>query len=185
MHVRLGRIRHLVVDDVRDAVDVEAARGDVGGDQHAVACRSGTLRRPPCAAAACDRRAAPPRGCPSPLSRCASRSAPIFVRQKTSTGPSRRRAASCASHCVFSRAATVCTACEIVCAGPPRRPTWTYFGSRRISRVSFSTSSGIVAENSSVWRVGRQRREDALHVGPEAHVQHAVGFVEHQHLERR
>ena len=34
---RLGRIGHLVVDDGVDAVDVEAARGDVGGDEHVVA----------------------------------------------------------------------------------------------------------------------------------------------------
>jgi hypothetical protein len=29
----------------------------------------------------------------------------------------------------------------------------------------------------------RQRREDALHVGPEAHVEHPIGLVEHEHLE--
>ena len=46
-----------------------------------------------------------------------------------------------------------------------------------------TTSSGIVAEKSSVWRVGGQRRDDAPHVGPEAHVHHAVGFVEHEQLD--
>ena len=30
--------------------------------------------------------------------------------------------------------------------------------------------------------IGWQRRQDALHVGPEAHVHHAVGLVEHEHL---
>jgi hypothetical protein len=29
----------------------------------------------------------------------------------------------------------------------------------------------------------RQHGEDALDVGDEAHVEHAVGFVEHQHLD--
>ena len=33
MDVGLGVVRNVVVDDVRDALDVEAARGDVGRDQ--------------------------------------------------------------------------------------------------------------------------------------------------------
>ena len=33
MDVRLGRGRHVVVDDVRQLRDVEAARGDVGRDE--------------------------------------------------------------------------------------------------------------------------------------------------------
>ncbi len=32
MNVRIRRVGHVVVDDVRDAVDVESARGNVGGD---------------------------------------------------------------------------------------------------------------------------------------------------------
>ena len=34
VHVGLGRRGHVVVDDVREVLDVEAAGGDVGGDQH-------------------------------------------------------------------------------------------------------------------------------------------------------
>ena len=33
VQVHLRRRRHVVVDDVREVLDVEAARGDVGGDQ--------------------------------------------------------------------------------------------------------------------------------------------------------
>ena len=33
VHVGVGRGRHVVVDDVRQPLDVEAARGDVGGDE--------------------------------------------------------------------------------------------------------------------------------------------------------
>ena len=33
VQVGLGRVRHVVVDDVRQVLDVEAARGDVGGDE--------------------------------------------------------------------------------------------------------------------------------------------------------
>ena len=34
MNVGLGNLRQIVVDHVRDAVDVDAARGDVGRDEH-------------------------------------------------------------------------------------------------------------------------------------------------------
>ena len=64
-----------------------------------------------------------------------------------------------------------------------RWPTCTYFGSRTISSANRTTSSGIVAEKSSVWRTRGQRRDDAPDVGPEAHVHHAVGFVEHEQLD--
>ena len=39
--------------------------------------------------------------------------------------------------------------------------------------------AGIVAENSATWRVGRRLLEDPLDVVDEAHLQHLVGFVEH------
>src|SRR5579871_1011639 len=35
MHVRLRYVRHVEIDDMADAVDVDAARGDVGRDQRA------------------------------------------------------------------------------------------------------------------------------------------------------
>ena len=34
MDISLGRLRQLVVDDMRHAVDIDAARGNVGGDQN-------------------------------------------------------------------------------------------------------------------------------------------------------
>ena len=39
VHVVLRHVRQLVVDDVRQLLDVEAARGDVGGDQRDDAVR--------------------------------------------------------------------------------------------------------------------------------------------------
>ena len=33
MHVALGNVRQFEIDDMGDVVDVEAARGNVGGDQ--------------------------------------------------------------------------------------------------------------------------------------------------------
>ena len=43
VHVGFGRIRQFVVDDRVDAVDVEAARGDVGRDEHLVASAAESL----------------------------------------------------------------------------------------------------------------------------------------------
>ena len=46
MHVVLGHVRQLVVHDVRQLHDVETARGEVGGDEHAdAALREGAERR--------------------------------------------------------------------------------------------------------------------------------------------
>ena len=45
VHVILGDVRQVVVDDVRQRLDVEAARGDVGRDQHADLARLETLER--------------------------------------------------------------------------------------------------------------------------------------------
>ena len=41
----------------------------------------------------------------------------------------------------------------------------------------------MVAEKKSVWPLGGQVLEDAADVGEEAHVEHAVGLVEHEDLE--
>ena len=41
----------------------------------------------------------------------------------------------------------------------------------------------MVAEKNSVCRSFAQHGDDALDVVDEAHVEHAVGFVEHQHLD--
>ena len=70
-------------------------------------------------------------------------------------------------------------------AGPPADPICTYFASRTTSSASFMTSSGIVAEKSSVWRAAESGSvcDDPPDVGPEAHVHHAVRFVEHERVE--
>ncbi len=43
MDVRIRRIGHVIVDDVRDAVDIETARGDVGGDHDREVSRFETM----------------------------------------------------------------------------------------------------------------------------------------------
>jgi hypothetical protein len=57
---------------------------------------------------------------------------------------------------------------------------------RRVAQhlaASFAIGAGIVAEKSSVCRFGRQLRQHAPDVGQEAHVEHAVGLVEHEELD--
>ena len=44
-------------------------------------------------------------------------------------------------------------------------------------------SGGMVAEKNSVWRVNGTSLHDALDVGDEAHVEHAVGFVDDEELD--
>ena len=48
--------------------------------------------------------------------------------------------------------------------------------------MSVSISGGMVAENSNVWR-WRGHSPDAPHVRQKTHVQHPVGFVQHQVLD--
>ena len=61
-----------------------------------------------------------------------------------------------------------------------RRATSISCGSFQRIWSAGAISSGWVAENSELWRC-LGRGEDALDVGDEAHVEHAVGFVQHQH----
>ena len=49
--------------------------------------------------------------------------------------------------------------------------------------ASLRISSGKVAEKSRFCRFARQQREDLADVVDEAHVEHPVGFVEHQDLD--
>ena len=64
--------------------------------------------------------------------------------------------------------------------------TATLAGSRQQSVGESSRSRfGIVAEKNSVWRLPRERGDHPPDVVDEAHVEHAVGLVEHEHLDRR
>ena len=47
------------------------------------------------------------------------------------------------------------------------------------------TSGGMVAENSSVWRFFGHGGDDLSHIVDKAHIEHAVGLVEDQHLDMR
>ena len=121
---------------------------------------------------------------PPAASRRARRSAPDLVRTNTSTGPSVRRR-NFASHSVFCAAATFSMVCVMLLAGPPADPTCTNFASQH----------DLVGQPHHLFRHRRreeqrlprgrvgQRRDDAPNVGPEAHVHHAIRFVEHERIE--
>ena len=58
-------------------------------------------------------------------------------------------------------------------------------GSSRWRLAIFAIGGEIVAEKRAVWRVFGRRRQDRLEVLGEAHVEHLVGLVEDDDLDRR
>ena len=61
--------------------------------------------------------------------------------------------------------------------------TATLAGSRSICSASSAIACGMVAENNSVCRSVGKLRDDLADVVDEAHVEHAVGFVEHEEFD--
>ena len=80
---------------------------------------------------------------------------------------------------------TSTTYCVTASAGVERAPISTSAGVFSTSFATRSISFDIVAEKSSVWRVAGVAATMRRIGGQEAHVEHAIGFVEHQHLQRR
>ena len=185
VHVGVGRRRHVVVDDVGQLVDVEAAGGDVGGDEqlggavaqaahHPVAAllvhpavqrlgpvaaaveRLGELVDLGARAAEDDRRGR----------RLDVEDAPERGRL---VGPRRRR----------RRAGRRAARSRLAGARSISMRT----GSRRWRLAMASMRGGRVAENSTVWRSVGRGAEDRLDVLGEAHVEHLVGLVEHDHAD--
>ena len=120
---------------------------------------------------------------PSRTSCSASRFAPCFVRVNTSTCRQSPEPMSHDSRSRFWPLSTKYTACSIFSAAALRSPTSTLTGERSSLFASARMSSGNVAENNRFCRLLRQQRDDAANVGQEAHVEHAVGFVEHEDLD--
>jgi hypothetical protein len=75
-----------------------------------------------------------------------------------------------------------CTVCAMFGGARLRRRHLDARGSRSSCRASWLISAAKVAENSRVWRCAGSGASDALDVVDEAHVEHAVGLVEHQRL---
>ena len=170
-----------------DAVDVEAARGDVGGDEHLRAARAEAFDRGGAILLRCDRRGSRPRAGPIARSCRASRSAPIFVLTNTIVG-------SCDAPQVLreerrpSRAPAAIV--RFVRDRLRRAAARSDLHEHRVRRERVGEAHHFFRhrrrEEHRLPRGGRrQRLGDAADVGPEAHVHHAVGFVEHEHLELR
>ena len=72
------------------------------------------------------------------------------------------------------------TRCCDALDGGRRGVTATRTGSRSIWLARSAISRGMVAEKNSVWRLLGSLVDDPADVVDEAHVEHAVGFVEHE-----
>ena len=110
-------------------------------------------------------------------------SAPCLVRVKTSTRSTVSVLSTSASRACLEalsvRMIRWSTFSTVVACGV----TATRAGSRNIWSASRVISCGMVAEKNSVCRLLAQHGDDPLDVMDEAHVEHAVGFVQHQHLD--
>ena len=146
--------------------------------------RIGSSRSPRCVPSAIGRRGSAAARRPDATSCRARRSAPIFVFTKTIVGSCDRRRY-LARKVTFSRAGRMRASCEMVCAGPRRDPTCTNtaFG----ASVSREPHDFFRHRRRKQHRLARLRRRqhlgDLADVGPEAHVHHPVGFVEHEDFE--
>ena len=177
---------HVVVDDVREQVDVETAGGHVGGDEQLGAAAAQPLDHAGAVLlvhAAVQRLGAQAaggeglgdgvdveRGCGRTRSR-------RWAARPPAPGPARRWCA-CAARGTRSGAPSAPRR-----RAPRSRRIRTVTGSRRYFCASVSMRRGMVAENSTAWRVSGVCVEQRLDVLDEAHVEHLVGLVEHDGLE--
>ena len=152
VHVILGLLRHVVVDDVRDAGDVEPALRDVRRDEHAHLAALEILERARALRlrlVGVHRRRVDALALEMPHDAIG---AVLGAREHEHRIERRRRAAAARAARSFGRAAPD-TPRASPCSRPDdRRPTCTTTGLRRYLRASASTSGGIVALNNSVCR---------------------------------
>jgi hypothetical protein len=181
--VRLAVERHFEVDDRLDGVDVEAAGGDVGGDEHAVGARlepfdrpqsiglravgmqrGGTdarrhqLARQPVGTAFGGREHQGRAGRAPQIAHQPGRLLVAAKQLRLVRDRRRRRVADAQLH-------------QLGRAHDLQREAHDFLGHRRGEEQRLPRS------------VGGQLRDDELHVRPEAHVQHAVRLVEHEDVE--
>ena len=185
VHVVLGRVRHVEVDDVRDVVDVDAARGDVGRDQDRrrgrAAGRSSARSRWLCVRSPCRTATEWPR-------RSSWRVEPVGAvlgaREHDHAVPVVDAARACSSSSV---------GLEVPRHRVDRLRDAGGRARRRREVEALRIAQRLVRHLVELGRHGRgehqrlpllgQQLQDAAQVGREAHVDHAVGLVEHQHLD--
>ena len=164
-----------------DAVDIDAARGDIGRDQHPG--RPLGNRRARARAAPCDLLPWIASASMPAVSGCARR----LIGAVLGAGEDQSaRRSPVAQHVgqedALGRRSTKMTRWSIRSTVGGDGVTAILTG-RGASRGQAAMARGIVAENSSVWRRG-QLRDDRADVMDEAHVEHAVGFVEDEESRR-
>ncbi|EXI89231.1 MAG: hypothetical protein AW11_01742 [Candidatus Accumulibacter regalis] len=184
MDVVLGDVRQLEVHHVRQLLDVQTARGDVGGHQHAhravLETGQGTRARR-LALVAVDRG-----GLDAGFAQIFGEAvgAALHAREHQYLFPVARR------HQVHQQVALAPAIDRVY----PLRDELGLgvaacdFDHRRVVQQAVGELADLFREGrreEQVLAFRRQHREDAADVADEAHVQHAVGFVEHQDLDVR
>ena len=112
------------------------------------------------------------------------RSAPCLVRENTSTDSSAASFSRCTSAGTFAAIDTSTTHCVTASAG--RRARADLDQHRRLQELLRDRLDLLRHRRGEEQRLARlrRRRDDAADRRQEAHVEHAIGFVEHQHLQR-
>ena len=177
-------MRHLVVHDMGQLDDVEPARGNVGGDEHfdvagleiRQRARARTLRL-----VAVNGRAAQPvllQLLGQPVR------AMLGSREHQRLGPA-AFAHQMAQHCAFLRRLAVVHRMFDELGGRVARRD---FDRERVAQERLRKRTNLVRERRREQQVlprFRQHRENAADITDESHVEHAIGFVEHEHLDAR
>ncbi len=182
MHIAFRFVRQVEIDHVADAVHVDAAGGDIGRDQgaHPAGAEGGQHALPLALATCC--RGSPRRRCRSWTSPRTTLSAPCLVRVKTSarsTGSPRRmsaRSAALAPRSTWTMRWAMRSTVEATGV------TATLAGSFSICARELGDFLGHGRGEQQGLPLGRQLGDDFPDVVDEAHVEHAVGFVEHEGL---
>ena len=170
--------------DERDVVEVEPAGGDVGRDQRRDLPALEPLERPLRAAPGSGRRASPSASTPCCSSLRASRSAPRLVRTKTSASP-RSASSSSTSVSSFVSSVTGTNRCSISPGACSVRELGLDADGRL--RVRAGELADLAVERRGEEHrlaVAREALDDPVDLRLEAHVEHPVGLVEDEDLDR-
>ena len=187
MDVGFRLVGQVVVDDVRDVVDIEAAGGDVGGDQHAVLAGLKSVERALAGVldlVAVDR-----------LGRDAARfesCATTLVGAVLGAGEDQRASRS-PGRAASRRAAAALLALvrhedrllDPLGGRRDRRRPATVTGLRRICRPARRSSAAWWRRTAASAACAGSLATMRADVVDEAHVEHAVGFVEHEDFDPR
>ncbi|KOT24528.1 DEAD/DEAH box helicase domain protein [Burkholderia mallei] len=183
VHVVLGELRQVVVEHVRDAGDVDPARGDVGCDEHAHAALAQRADR---AVARALRQVAVQRG---RLEAGVGEAAGELVGVDLGRGEDDRLIERDIAQQVIEQAILVIAVVDVVHGLRDVRARFDLLRDLDALRILQQTvrerADLAVERRREQHRLARRgrRRDDRVDVVDETHVEHAVGFVEHEHLQ--